>query len=89
MRYCIVTNDLQISFCVLVNCIVVVLSDTNLLCFGNFIPKYYIVKIILISFNCFSEYTIGPEMRTFMRAIRIVLSVSLNTDFECSEDPSH
>ena len=24
--------------------------------FGNYFLKYYIVKIILISFNCFSEY---------------------------------
>ena len=30
--------------------------------FENYIPKCYIVKIILISFNCFSEYTILGEL---------------------------
>ena len=33
------------------------INDKNNL-FENYIPKYYKVKRILISFNCFSEYII-------------------------------
>ena len=33
------------------------INDKNNL-FENYIPKCYTVKIILISFNCFSEYSL-------------------------------
>ena len=49
--YCIVTNDPKVLLCILLNCILVVLSDTKMPCLNC-----YIVKRILISFNCFSEY---------------------------------
>ena len=38
------------------------INDKNNL-FENYIPKCYKVKRILISFNCFSEYTLNQETR--------------------------
>ena len=48
----IATNDPYILFCILLNCIMVILSIRyeNAL-FGNYFLKCYIVKIILISFS--------------------------------------
>ena len=42
--------------CILLNCILVVLSDAENAMYGNHILNCYVVKRILISFNCFSEY---------------------------------
>ena len=44
-------------FCTLLNCRLVVLSNTKMLLFGNYFLKCNKVKRILISFNCFSEYS--------------------------------
>ena len=46
----------SLSFFILQNWKLLFLSDTKKNLFGNYFLKCNIVKSILISFNCFSEY---------------------------------
>ena len=59
--YCIVANDPYILIFIfselhIGSCTCIRYENTL---FGNCVLKCYIVKIILLSFNCFSEYTYG------------------------------
>ena len=50
--------------------------------FGNYYLIYYIVKIILISFNCFSEYILEDNKKhTFCDKIINVNSVCVRLGF--------
>ena len=43
--------------------------------YGNYFLKYYIVKRILISFNCFSEY-ISLKRKTIEKSMFVYLSIN-------------
>ena len=55
----------KFRFCILLNFRVVVLSNTKIqnTLLGN-VLKCFIVKITLVSFNCFSEYIISMDALT-------------------------
>ena len=76
----IVTNDPQISFRILLNCILVVLSDTL---DGNHFLKYNKNSRILISFNCFSEY-ISPQIQKKNLILAFFFWISIMRKFKAS-----
>ena len=73
------TREFQI--CILVNCIVIILSMTKKM-FENYISKCYKVKRILISFNCFSEYIIAVVFRA--RSVSVLINMVHSYVFICS-----
>ena len=63
------------------NCILVVLSDTKMPCMEIFFLNCYIVKIILVSLNCFSEYIImSSDAKKEMKYTKSVVVVFVVND---------
>ena len=53
------------------------INDKNNL-FENYIPKCYIVKRILISFNCFSEYSYIINQDHLMNFINVYMMLEIH-----------